>query len=126
MKESIRTPLGKVRGLGAAKEGAHHFIGQRVSAIALLFLVPWFLITLLAAVRGGYEGAVEFVANPVNAVLILLTTGAALYHMRIGMQVVIEDYIAKTSTKMILLMLNTFVVVALFAAAAFSVLELAT
>lgn len=126
MKQSIRTPLGKVRGLGSAKEGAGHFIGQRVSAIALLFLVPWFLISLLSAVRGGYEGAVTFVANPINAVLILLSVGAALYHMRIGMQVVIEDYIAKNSTKMILLMLNTFVVVALFAAAAFSVLELAT
>ena len=126
MKESLRTPLGKVRGLGAAKEGAHHFIGQRVSAIALLVLVPWFLICLLSAVRGGYEGAVEFVANPLNAVLILLTVGGALYHMRIGMQEVILDYIARNSTRMILLMLNTFVVIALFAAAAFSVLELAT
>ena len=126
MKESLRTPLGKVRGLGAAKEGTHHFVGQRVSAIALLVLVPWFLISLLSAVRGGYEGAVDFVANPLNAVLILLTVGGALYHMRIGMQVVIEDYIARNSTRMILLMLNTFVVIALFAAAAFSVLELAT
>jgi succinate dehydrogenase / fumarate reductase membrane anchor subunit len=126
MKESIRTPLGKVRGLGAAKEGAHHFIGQRVSALALLFLVPWFLISLLLAVRGGYESATDFIANPVNAVLILITVGGAIYHMRIGMQVVIEDYIAKTSTKFILLILNTFVCVALFAAAGFAVLSVAT
>lgn len=126
MKESIRTPLGKVRGLGAAKEGAHHFIAQRVTAVALLFLAPWFLISIISAARGGYQTSVDFVANPINAVLILLALGAALYHMRIGMQVVIEDYIAKTSSKMILLMLNTFIVVALFAAAAFSVLELAT
>jgi succinate dehydrogenase / fumarate reductase membrane anchor subunit len=126
MKESIRTPLGKVRGLGAAKEGAHHFIGQRVSALALLFLVPWFLISLLLAVRGGYDGAVDFIASPVNAVLILITVGGAIYHMRIGMQVVIEDYIAKTSTKFILLILNTFVCVALLAAAGFAVLAVAT
>ena len=126
MSESIRTPLGKVRGLGAAKEGAHHFIAQRVTAIALLFLVPWFLISLLSAVRGGYQNAIDFVANPINTVLILLTVGSALYHMRIGMQVVIEDYIAKTGTRMVLLMLNTFIVVALFAATGFAVLEIAT
>ena len=58
MTKSIRTPLGAVRGLGSAKAGAHHFITQRVSAIALLFLVPWFLISLIGAVRGGYDGAI--------------------------------------------------------------------
>ena len=126
MSESIRTPLGKVRGLGSAKEGAGHFIGQRVSAIALLFLVPWFLISLLSALRGGYAGAVDFIANPLNAVLVLMTVGGALYHMRIGMQVVIEDYIGKTGTRIFLLILNTFIAAGLFAAAAFSILEIAT
>ena len=126
MSESIRTPLGKVRGLGSAKHGAGHFIAQRVSAIALLFLVPWFLISLIGAVRGGYYGATDFIASPVNAVLILLGVGAALYHMRIGMQVVVEDYIGKNSTRAVLLILNTFVAVALFAAAAFAVLKIAT
>lgn len=126
MSESIRTPLGKVRGLGSAKHGAGHFIAQRVSAIALLFLVPWFLISLIGAVRGGYDGATDFIANPVNAVLILLGVGASLYHMRIGMQVVVEDYIGKTGTRAVLLILNTFVAVVLFAAAAFAVLKIAT
>ena len=126
MRESIRTPLGKVRGLGAAKEGAHHFIVQRVSAIALLFLIPWFLISLLFAVRSGYQGAVDFIANPLDAVLALITVGASLYHMQIGMQVVIEDYIGKTGTLIFLLILNTFFAVALFAAASFSILEIAT
>ena len=126
MSQSIRTPLGKVRGLGAAKEGAHHFIVQRVSAIALLFLIPWFLISTLLAVRGGYQGAVDFIANPLNAVLALMTVGASLYHMQIGMQVVIEDYIGKTGTRIFLLILNTFFAVVLFAAAAFSILKIAT
>lgn len=125
MRASIRTPLGKVRGLGAAKEGAHHFIVQRASAIALLFLLPWFLISMLLAVRGGYQGAVDFIANPLNAVLALMTVGATLYHMQVGMQVVIEDYIGKAGTRIFLLLLNTFFAVALFAAAAFSVLEIA-
>jgi succinate dehydrogenase / fumarate reductase membrane anchor subunit len=126
MSESIRTPLGKVRGLGAAKHGAGHFIAQRVTAIALLFLAPWFLVSLIAAVRGGYDGAVDFIGQPLNAVLNLLAVGTALYHMRVGMQVVIEDYIEKSGTRMLLLILNTFVAVALFAFAAFAVLTIAT
>lgn len=124
-KQSIRTPLGQVRGLGSAKHGAGHFITQRVSAIGLLFLVPWFLFSLIAAVRGGYDGALAFVADPFNAVLILLAVGAALYHMRLGMQVVVEDYIARNSTKAVLLILNTFICIVLFAAAAYAVLKIA-
>ena len=124
-KQSIRTPLGQVRGLGSAKHGAGHFITQRVSAIALVFLVPWFLITLIGAVRGGYDGALTYIADPFNAVLIILTVGAALYHMRLGMQVVVEDYIAKNSTKAVLLILNTFICITLFAAAAYAVLKIA-
>jgi len=124
-QQSMRTPLGQVRGLGSAKHGVGHFITQRVSALALVALVPWFLITLIAAVRGGYDGALAYVADPFNAVLILLAVGAALYHMRLGMQVVIEDYIAKNGTKAALLILNTFVSIVLFAAAAYAVLKIA-
>ena len=125
MKESLRTPLGKVRGLGSAKHGAGHFITQRVSAIGLLFLVPWFLISLIGATRGGYYAALAWASEPLNAVLTLLAVGAALYHMRLGMQVVIEDYIAKHGTKNVLLVLNTFICVVLFAAAAYAVLKIA-
>ena len=125
-KESIRTPLGKVRGLGSAKHGAGHFIAQRVSAVGLVFLVPWFLISLIGAVRGGYDHALGWVADPINAVLVLLAVGASLYHMRLGMQVVVEDYIGKHSTKNILLILNTFICVVLFVAAAYAVLKIAT
>jgi len=126
MRESIRTPLGKVRGLGSAKEGVHHFIGQRVTAIALLFLAPWFLITLLGYVRGGYTAAMTFVAGPLHAILIVVMLGAACYHMRIGMQVVIEDYIGRTGTRLFLLLLNTFVCILVFAVGAFAVLTIAT
>ena len=120
----IRDRLGKVRGLGSAKHGAGHFITQRVSAIGLIVLVPWFLISLIGAVRGGYDGALAWVADPINAVLTLLAVGTALYHMRLGMQVVVEDYITKHSTKNVLLILNTFICVVLFAAAAYAVLKL--
>jgi len=124
-QQTMRTPLGKVRGLGSAKHGVGHFITQRVSAVGLIFLVPWFLISLIGAVRGGYDGALAWVADPINAVLTLLAVGTALYHMRLGMQVVVEDYITKHSTKNLLLILNTFICVVLFAAAAYAVLKIA-
>jgi succinate dehydrogenase / fumarate reductase membrane anchor subunit len=125
MSDSMRTPLGKVRGLGSAREGAHHFIVQRVTALALIGLVPWFLVSLTLAVRDGYGGAVDWIAQPLNAALILLTLGAALYHMRLGLQVIIEDYLAKPFGRNLALILNTFVCVALFAIAAVSVISIA-
>jgi succinate dehydrogenase / fumarate reductase membrane anchor subunit len=125
MSESIRTPLGKVRGLGSAKEGVGHFVVQRVTAIALVFLLPWFLISILLVAPQGYAAIVEWVALPWNAVLIVLTMAAALNHMRLGVQVIVEDYIHKSGTKIFLLILNTFICVALFAAAAFAVLKIA-
>ncbi len=125
MSESIRTPLAKVRGLGSAKEGVGHFIAQRVTAIALVFLLPWFLISILLVAPQGYAAVVEWAAQPWAAILIVLTMAAALNHMRLGMQVIIEDYLGRPSTKIACLILNTFICVALFAAAAFAVLKIA-
>ena len=124
MSNQIRTPLAQVRGLGASREGTSHYIRQRVSAIALLFLVPWFVISGLIAMRGGFDSAQAWLASPVNAILIVLTFGAALYHMRLGMQTVIEDYLARTSTKQALLILSTFFTIGLFTATALSVLNI--
>lgn len=124
MTQSLRTPASQVRGLGAAREGTTHYIRQRVSAIALLVFVPWFIFSAIAASKGGYAGVITWVANPLNAILLTLALGAAFYHMRLGMQVVIEDYIAKTSTRQALLILNTFVALGLFAATALSVLKI--
>lgn len=123
-QSSMRTPLGKVRGLGSAKEGANHFIRQRVTAIANVVLVPLVLFLLIKATRGGYESAAQFVSNPIFAVILILAAGAAFYHMRLGMQVIIEDYIGKHGTRLALLILNTFVSIALFAAAAYSVVRI--
>jgi len=120
----MSTDTRNVRGLGAAKSGTSHYIRQRVTAIALLFLVPWFLYSIVTVSQTGYAGSVAWVAQPVNAILLVLTLAAALTHMRLGMQVVIEDYIAKSSTRQALLILNTFAVIALFAAAILSVLKI--
>lgn len=124
-KPTLKTPRAQVRGLGSAKHGVGHFIGQRASAIALLFLVPWFLISLLGAVGGDYGDAMMWIEVPLNALFILIAVGAAIYHMRLGMQVVIEDYISRPATRLILLMLNTFFCIFLFVVAAYSVLVIA-
>lgn len=118
------TPMGSVRGLGSAKSGTEHFIHQRVSAIALVFLVPWFIFSIMHATKAGYAGAEAWVAKPWNAILLILLFGAALYHMRLGLQTVIEDYIGKSGTRQALLILNTFAVFALMAAAILSVLKI--
>lgn len=120
------TPIKAARGLGSAKSGTMHHIRQRVSAIALAFLVPWFLYAITCAVSGGYEGALEWIASPLNAILLILTAGTAFFHMRLGMQVVIEDYIAKSGTRSALLILNTFATTALFVVVVVSVLRIWT
>lgn len=123
MTKQVRTPTAQVRGLGAARSGTTHYIRQRVSALALVVLVPWFVFTGIIAMRGGHDDAVFWLGSPVNAVLVVLTLGAAFYHMRLGMQTVIEDYISRTSTRQALLILSTFLSIGLFAATALSVLK---
>jgi succinate dehydrogenase / fumarate reductase membrane anchor subunit len=124
MSTKYKTPTAAVRGLGSARAGTDHHIRQRVSAIALVFLVPWFLYGVISASQAGYSGAAAWLAQPWNAVLMILALGAAFYHMRIGMQVIIEDYISKAGMRQGLLILNTFVCVGLFAATALSVLKI--
>lgn len=109
MAGSMRTPLGRVRGLGSAKDGVGHFIQQRVTALALAVLVPWFLISLAIAMKADHAGALVWIGNPVNAVLLSALVLAAFHHMRLGLQVVIEDYIHVPTTKMGLLIANTFI-----------------
>ncbi len=123
-KASIRTPRAQVRGLGSAKHGVGHFIGQRGSAIALIFLVPWLLIGLRTR-SAAATAAMMWIEVPLNGLAIFLALGAATYHMRLGMQVVIEDYISRPITRMILLILNTFFCVLLFAVAGYSVVVIA-
>lgn len=124
MSTNYKTPAATTRGLGSAKSGTGHHIRQRVSAIALIFLIPWFLYAVIAASQSGYDGAIEFLSKPWNAILMILALGATFYHMRLGMQVVVEDYIGKAGMKQGLLILNTFVCLALFVATALSVLKI--
>ena len=122
---SYRTALGRARGLGSAKHGVGHWIGQRVTAVAMVPLGLWALDSGLTLSRLGYDGAALWLHSPLNAVLSILLVITAFVHMKIGMQEVIEDYIHKTSTKAVLLLLNLFIPVLIAALAVFSILKVA-
>ena len=124
MNTDLRTPLNRVRGYGSAKSGTGHFIAQRVSAVALLLLAPPLIVGAALTMPAGYDGAYEWVKQPWIAAPLFLALLAALYHMRIGMQVVIEDYIGKPGSKAALLILNTFVAAGLAVAGGFAVLKI--
>ena len=88
-----RTPLKDVRGLGSAKDGTHHFLVQRVTAVALIFLSAWFVYFLLGLLGADYLSAMDAVAKPWNAVLLIAFLVASFWHAQLGMQVIIEDYV---------------------------------
>jgi len=104
----FRTPLSRVRGLGSAQSGTEHFWAQRVTGAANLILLLFVLYS--AAYLAGEPRYVvrDYFASPIVTALAVLFALSAAYHMRIGMQVVIEDYIHNTASKLTLLLLNTF------------------
>lgn len=122
---SLKTPLNRVRGLGSAREGVTHFWQQRVTAVALVPLSIWFLIVVVSLTHADYETAVETLKRPVIAIPMLLLLLSGFYHMKLGLQVVIEDWIDGDGMKIALLLLNTFFAYAIGLACVFSVLKIA-
>ncbi|MEM7290438.1 MAG: succinate dehydrogenase, hydrophobic membrane anchor protein [Pseudomonadota bacterium] len=120
----MRTPLGKVRGLGSAKEGTDHFWKQRLTAIAnvplILFLV-WMLINLVGLRHADVESTLS---NPFVSLFLLSVILSVCWHMKLGMQVVIEDYIHSEGQKIALVILNNFFCIGIGLACTFAVLKL--
>jgi succinate dehydrogenase / fumarate reductase membrane anchor subunit len=120
----MRTPLGRVRGLGSAKSGTGHFWLQRVTAVANLILTLVFLGVAIALVGKPYPAALAILSHSLVAILMLLFVVSGCVHMRLGMQVIIEDYIHGEGLKIAAVMANTFFAIAIGAACAFAVLKL--
>jgi succinate dehydrogenase / fumarate reductase membrane anchor subunit len=122
---SIRTPLARVRGLGAAKDGTHHWWLQRVTSVALVPLVLWFVISLLGVSRVDYETFQNWLGHPVNAGLMIALLAAMFYHASLGMQVIYEDYVRPEGNKVVALLVTQFVLFLLGAISIVAVLKVA-
>ncbi|MCZ6453252.1 MAG: succinate dehydrogenase, hydrophobic membrane anchor protein [Alphaproteobacteria bacterium] len=122
---SMRSPLGRARGLGSAKSGTQHWWAQRLTAIALVPLTIWFVIAMVAATGSDYTTARAFIGNPVTAVLLVLLIVATFHHAQLGLQVVIEDYVHTKSVEIALLLAIKGAAIVLALAAIFAVLSIA-
>ena len=119
------TDLGQVRGLGAAKSGVGHWWAQRLTAIANLALMIWFIVALVTLPSLDYAAVTAWLRQPVAAVPMLLFIASVFYHFRLGVTVLIEDYLHAEGTKVLALAALNFYAIASAAAAAFAVLKLA-
>jgi len=120
----MSTPLARVRGLGAAKSGTDHFWRQRLTAVANVPLTIAFVLIVVALLGRNHAAVVQILGSPLVAVVMLLFIFSICTHMRIGMQVIIEDYVHDEGAKLVLLMANTFFTFAVGLACAFAILML--
>ena len=122
---SLRSPLARARGLGAAHNGTHHWWAQRLTSIALLPLLLWFAIAVTSLAAADHAVASAWLRAPVNAILMLALIATMFHHMHLGLQVVIEDYIHGHAGKFVTLIVVKFGTALLAIAAAFAVLKVA-
>jgi succinate dehydrogenase / fumarate reductase membrane anchor subunit len=121
---SMRTPLGRVRGLGSAKSGTEDFWRQRVTAIALIPLTLAGLYLVISLTGRSYPAVRQILGSPLVAVLMMLFVIAIVWHMKIGVQVVIEDYVHDKTQKLTLVIINNFFAWAVGLACIFALLKI--
>lgn len=110
---AFQTPIARVRGLGAAREGVGHWKLQRLTAIANVPLVLWFVFSAMALAGSDYDQVRAWLASPISASLMILLIVSVFYHARLGVQVVIEDYVHREGSKLALLVAVPLIVIAL-------------
>jgi len=122
---TLRAPIGRARGLGSAKNGAGHFWAQRITAVALVPLLIWFVLSVVSHVGASYETMHAWLASPCNAALLTALLLAGFHHAQLGLQVVIEDYVSTESTKLVSIIAVKFAAVILGIFCAVAVLRTA-
>jgi len=120
----IRTPLGRVRGRGAAKSGTGHFWHQRLTAVANIPLTIAAVVILIMLLGRNQAAVAQILGSPAIAIIMLLFIISTTVHMRLGMAVIIEDYVHDESARLTLLMANTFFTFAVGLAAVYGILKL--
>jgi succinate dehydrogenase / fumarate reductase membrane anchor subunit len=121
---SLRTPLGRVLGLGSARDGTEHWWAQRVSAVALALLGLWFAGSLAGLEGFAHAQVIPFIADPLNSVLLVLFCLTLAYHSHLGVQVVIEDYVHAGAVKVSALVLSRFAHVFIAVLSVYAVLRI--
>ncbi|HEY7809731.1 MAG TPA: succinate dehydrogenase, hydrophobic membrane anchor protein [Allosphingosinicella sp.] len=122
---TMETPIARVRGLGSAKSGAHHWWLERLTSVALLVLFVWFIASVLRLPDLSYGTVREWLADPLAAVPMLLLVAVSFWHGKMGMQVVIEDYVHEAGSKAFAITLLNFFTVAGAGLAVFAILKIA-
>ena len=120
----MRTPLGRVRGYGSAKSGTGHFIAQRLTALANIPLTIAAVLIVISLIGHNHAAVVQILGSSPVAIVMLLFILSAAYHMKIGMQVIIEDYVHGERAKYALLILNTFFTIAVGFSSIYAILKL--
>jgi succinate dehydrogenase / fumarate reductase, membrane anchor subunit len=120
----FRTPLARVRALGSAKSGTGHFWHQRLTAVANVPLVIAFVLILVSLLGRSHAAVVQILGSPLVAIVMLLFSGSITYHMKLGMQVIIEDYVHDEKWKFAAVIANIFFAIAVGLAVAYAILKL--
>ncbi|HEY1606780.1 MAG TPA: succinate dehydrogenase, hydrophobic membrane anchor protein [Allosphingosinicella sp.] len=122
---TTETPLARVRGLGSAREGAHHWWIERLTSVSTLLLFIWLLVSLLRLPGLDYRTVVEWLQSPLAAVPMLLLIVSTFWHLKLGMQVAIEDYVHEDGWKFLAILVLNFLTVGGAAFAMFALLRIA-
>ena len=124
-KNRLRNPLKTARGLGSAKDGTHHFVVQRITAVALVFLSLYVVWLILSLVGDDYLAVLTTVAKPWNATLLVAFVVATFWHAKLGLQVIIEDYVHTPWSATVLHLANIFICVLAALASVLAIIRIA-
>jgi succinate dehydrogenase / fumarate reductase membrane anchor subunit len=124
--KSMRTPLGRVRSLGSSHSGTGDFWRQRLTAVAMVLLILPVIVVVMMLLGRNQAGAAQILGSPLVAIIMLLFIVASVWHMKIGMQVVIEDYVHGEKLKLAAIMANNFFSIAVALASIYAILKLSS